>query len=818
MNVLFQDVRYVLRQLRKSPGFTIICVLTLALGIGASTAIFSAVNPVLFEPLPYPHPDRLVMIWNTYQGARTEIAFGTYRELVERSRSFETMAAFQPWQPAMTGDAQPERLDGQRASASFFRVLGVHPFLGRDFLSSEDVFHGPKVAILSDKLWRRKFNGDRTIIGHQVKLDGDIFTVIGVMPHTFENVLSPSADIWTPLQYDTSQIATNFNSGEWGNHLKMAGRLRPGISRDQGARELNQIARYALPEFPRPRWASLTHGLISDSLQDDIAQGVKPALLAVFGAVILVLAIACVNVVNLLLARSAQKWGEFVVRAALGASRLRVTRQLITESLLLASLGGVFGIGVAVAGVRMLLALSPPGLPRLDVIAVDRVVFAFALGITTLIGLLTGLIPALHFSRKELHVGLERSSRRTAGGHSWTRQGLVITEVALALILLVGAGLLLRSMRRLLATDPGFNPTHVLTMQVQTSGHQFDNLPASPGAGDNLRPRFFEQALEAVRQVPGVKQAAFTSLLPLSDDPSWVSTYGARFENDDPQGGHNVFRYAVSSDYCQTMGIPLRSGRFLDKHDSVAAPQAALISESLAKRQFPGQDPIGKRLHVGPNDRPWYVVVGVVGDVKQTSLALDQPDAVYISTAQTWFADDTLSLVVRTGEDVTSIAPAIRNAIWSVDKDQPIVRVATMSNLVAISEAERNFVLILFEAFGIVALALAAVGIYGVLSGSVTERTCEIGVRAALGASRSNILALVLRRGMRLTGLGVVIGLFGAGAASQALMSLLFGVSRLDMITYLSVIARLAVVSGIACWVPARRAAKVDPMVALRFE
>ena len=255
MNVWFQDVRYVLRQLRKSPGFTIVCVLTLALGIGASTAIFSAVNPILFEPLPYPHADRLVNIWNTYQGARTEIAFGTYRELVERSRSFEAMTAFQPWQPTMTGDAQPERLDGQRASASFFRVLGVQPFLGRDFMASEDLFHGPKVAILSDKLWRRKFNGDRTIIGHQVKLDGDIFIVIGVMPHTFENVLSPSADIWTPLQYDTSQIATNFNSGEWGNHLHLAGRLKPGISRDQGTRELNQIARSPLPEFPRPRFA-----------------------------------------------------------------------------------------------------------------------------------------------------------------------------------------------------------------------------------------------------------------------------------------------------------------------------------------------------------------------------------------------------------------------------------------------------------------------------------------------------------------------------------------------------------------------------------
>lgn len=384
-------------------------------------------------------------------------------------------------------------------------------------------------------------------------------------------------------------------------------------------------------------------------------------------------------------------------------------------------------------------------------------------------------------------------------------------------MLLASAGLLLRSMQRLLAVEPGFNTSHLLTMQVETSGHQFDNL-SSAGAGDSARRRFFEKALEAVRQVPGVKQAAFTSLLPLSDDPAWVSTYGSRFESEDPQGGRNVFRYAVSPDYCQTMGIPLRSGRFLNRHDTAAAPQAALISASLAKRQFPGQNVIGKRLHVGPADRPWYTVVGVVGDVKQTSLAIDQPDAVYIPTEQTWFADDTLSLVVRTRGDALSLVSAVRNAIWSVDKDQPIVRVATMNNLLAVSEAERHFVLILFEVFGVVALALAAVGIYGVLSGGVTERIREIGLRAALGASRGDILTLVLRQGMRLTGLGILIGLCGAAVTSRAMITLLFGVSRLDPATYLGVIVLLGIVSGIACWIPAWRAASVDPTVALRYE
>ncbi len=814
------DLRYTLRQLRHNPGFSVISIVTLALGIGASTAIFSAVNPILFSPLPYPHPNRILMIWSTWQGARFELSYGTYRELLERSRSFESMAIFEPWQPTLTGDSIPERLEGQSVSASFFRVLGVAPALGRDFRPAEEAVHGPRVAILSDRLWERLFHRDRNIIGRPIKLDDDNYTVIGVMPARFEDVLSPIADLWTPAQYDPSLLASSSNTWawEWGLHLRLVARVKPGIARDQAIAEIAQIARSPLPDFPRPRWAMLEHGLIVDPLQDDVAHTVKPALLAVLGAVLVLLTIACVNVVNLLLARSAQRQGEFAVRAALGASRRRILRQLVTESLTLALLGGVAGMGVAFVGVRALISLSPPGLPRVNAIALDLAAFAFALGVTALIGLLTGVVPAMYPSRSDLQSGLHRSSRQTVGRQSLTRRTLVVTEVSLALVLLVGAGLLLHSMGRLLAVDPGFNPDHLLTVQVQTSGHQFDDLASAPGAGSAARRRFFEQALEAVRRLPGVKQAAFTSVLPLSDDPPAMSMYGARFENDAPEGGRTVFRYTISGQYCQTMGIPLRRGRFLDQRDAATAPQSAVISESLARSQFPGQDPIGKRLKVGPPDRPWYTIVGVVGDIKQTSLAINDSAAVYLSTRQTWFADESLSFVVRASGDPASLAAAVKSAIWSVDRNQPIVRVVTMKQLVDISEAERRFVLILFAAFGVVALVLAAVGIYGVLSGSVNERMREIGVRAALGASRRHILTMVLREGMILTALGIAIGMAGASAASQALTTLLFGISRLDPITYLGVVSLLALVAALACATPAWRAARVDPSITLRAE
>ena len=812
-----RDLRFALRQLRKAPGFAATAIVILALGIGASTAIFSAVNPILFEPLPYPHANRIVTIWDSYKYDRLETTFGTYRELAERSRSFESLAAFEPWQPVITGPQRPERPDGQSVTANYFYMLGVQPALGRGFQPADGVYPGPRVVMLSDNLWRRRFAADPGILGRPIKLNDDNYTVIGVMPRNFENILEPSAELWVPMQYSASAL-TDFNTWAWGHHLRMAGRLLGGVTLEEVRRELDQIAHHPTREFARAPWASMGSGFVVDALQQDTVRGVKPALLAVLGAVTLVLLIACVNVTNLLLARGVQRRGEFAMRVTLGAGNARLARQLLTESLLLALLGGTLSIAVAEAGVKVLVALSPPGLPRVDAIVLDLPVFVFAFCIATMVGVAAGLIPALQTPRVSLQAGLQQGARTTPGSRQRTRRMLVVSEVALAMMLLVAAGLLLRSMRRLLSVDPGFSTDHVLTMQVQTAGHKFDNPDFTHGAGDAVRRRFFAQALEEVRRVPGVSAAGFTSLLPLSDDPSWVALYGAHFQGDPPDRRHGVFRYAVSPGYCEALGIPLRRGRFLNEHDIGSAPHVALISESLARRQFPGQDAIGKRVHLAGQDVPDFTIVGVVGDVRQTSLALDEPDAVYLSSGQTWFADDALSLVVRAHGDAAALAPAVRNAIWSVDKDQPILRVVSMDRLRDLSVAQRRFVLILFEAFSLVALLLAATGIYGLLASTVAERTREIGVRAALGASRADILALVMRQGLVLTALGLAIGLGAAMLASGAMAALLFGVSRLDPMTYAGVTLLLLAVSAIACLVPGRRAAGIDPMQALRSE
>jgi putative ABC transport system permease protein len=813
---VWQDVRYALRQMRKNPGFALTAIVILALGIGATTAIFSVVNPILFQPLPYPHPRQVTFLWETRDdGLPLAVSFGSFRGVRERSRSLEAIAVEKLWQPIMKGN-EPERIDGQRVSADYFKVLGVAPAIGRSFEPAEDQFSGANVVLLSDSFWHRRFNADPAVIGRAITLetsranDADVYTIIGVMPRGFENVLAPTAEVWAPLQYDATLPP---DGKEWGHHLRMIARLRSGFSREQARSELNSIL---------PAWAK-THaegykssggaprGFLVNPLQDDLTRDVKPALLAIVGAVMVVLLVACVNVTNLLLARGAARRGEFAVRAALGASRARVARQVVTEMLLLALLGAVLGMGVAAVGVRTLLALSPAGLPRVSQVQVDVMAFAFALLVAASAGLGFGMVPALHFSRGELRTSIQETSTRTAGGHQFTRHILVVVEVALALVLLVSAGLLLRSVRRLFAVPPGFEPDHLLTMQVQEGGRRFDK--------DADRARFFEQALDAVRHVPGVSEAAFTSQLPLSGD---LENYGMEFQAYPNQDFGPAFRYAVSPGYFAAMRIPLIRGRLLNERDRAGAPSAVVISESLAKRKFGDRDPIGQRVRSGPDigkaDRPWSVIVGVVGDVKQDSLAVSDPEAFYVSTTQWSWVDNVQSLVVRSSGDPASLAPSIRNTIWSVDKDPAIVRVTTMERLIASSESQRSFVLLLFEAFAAVALLLAATGIYGVLSGSVTERTREIGVRSALGASPGNILALVFRQGISLVAIGISIGFVGALVASRALMSLLFGVHAADPLTYSVVVALLLCVAGLACAIPARRAAGIDPAITLRAE
>jgi putative ABC transport system permease protein len=805
---MFQDLRYGLRMLFKHKGFTAVAVLTLGLGIGSSTAIFSAANPILFEPLPYPHPERLISIWEERKdGGRIEGTFGTYRAFVERSRSLEALAAARRWQPTMTGETEPERLEGQSVSAGYFNILGVSPVLGRSFLESDDRLNGPNVAILSEALWRRRFGSDHAIIGRQVRLDDNSYTIIGVMPKSFENLIAPSAEIWSPLQFDETLPPMG---DEWSHQLRILGRLSSGIKISQADVELDQIRHELEPIYPRVlRDYGPPERFIITPLKDEITSAARPALLAVLGAVILLLAIACVDVTNLLLARSVQRRAEFAMRAALGARRTRLIRQLITESLLLSFLSGALGMVVAQIGIRALVMLSPPGLPRLGAIRLDASVFAFGIGITTLAGLLAGLIPAVHAARGDLNISLKQGSRTTAGGHQFTRRTLVVAEVALALVLLVSAGLLLRSLQHLFSISPGFDSSHLLTMQVQTSGQQFDASTTR---------RFFAKALEAVREIPGVIEAGFTSQLPLSGE---LDEYGVHFEPDRSgaqERGYSTFRYVVSPGYLEMMSIPLRRGRMLDERDGEGARLAVVISESLAKRRFGDQDPIGRRLHLGRQDIPWYTVVGVVGDVKQASLLATRAEAAYITPTQWYFADSVMSLVVRTRDNALTYAPAIRQAIWSVDKDQPIVRVAAMDDLLAATAAERRFALILFETFGVAALLLAVVGIYGVLSGSVTERTNEIGVRLALGAQRRDVLGLILRQGIKLTMVGVGIGILSALALTRLLTSLLYGVSATDILTFGAVSVLLTAFALLACYLPALRAARVDPLIALRHE
>jgi putative ABC transport system permease protein len=813
MDSLRADLRYACRRLLASPGFALIAIASIALGVGASTAVFSAVHRILFASLPYPEAQRVVALTDRDgQGGRLPMTYGTYREIAERSRSFERLAVADRWQPALTTEGDPERLDGDRVTADYFRVLGVPPAMGRDFDASDDRPGGPRVAIVSASLAERRFGGAAETLNRQIALNGVAYTVIGVMPAAFRNALAPSAEVWAPLQY---RDRAAFQESEWGHHVRGLGRLAAGVTAQQAATEIAALGRAPIAEFARPSWAPLTNGLLVESLTESLTFGVRPMLLAVLGAVALLLAIACVNVTNLLLARAFARRAELAVRTALGAGRRRLMRQLVTESLLIALLGGFAGLGVAAAVARLLVALAPVSL-GIESFGLDGSMFLGAFAISAAVGLGIGVIPALRGVHANLYVAVRSRSRTTDARHHLLRRSLVVTQVALAFVLLTGAGLLLRSVDRLLATAPGFDPARVLTLQVVATGRRYESFAELA--------QLYERAIDAVRAVPGVVDAAFSSQLPLSgDNDNYNDNYGVLFEAEqDARAAGAALRYAVTPGWFGTMGIPLVQGRLLGIDDRAGVPPSVLINQSYAKRRFGAQDPIGQRLKMGPMigqpDAPWATVVGVVGDVKQTSLALDAPDAVYFAMGQWAWVDPVQSLAVRTAGDPAALTAAIERAIWSVDPTPPLVRVATMRDLVERSEGQRRFALTIFAAFGLAAVVLAVVGLYGVVAGSVEERTREIGVRAALGASPARVAAFVVRQGVTLAAAGILVGVAGAVAVSRSLESLLFGVTPLAVWSYGGTVALLFGMALLACSVPAARAARVDPAVTLRAE
>jgi putative ABC transport system permease protein len=796
------DVRYAARRLRRDPGYSAAAILILGLGIGATTAIFSTVHPILIEPLPYPDPDRLAAVWEIgADDARVDGTFGMYRELAERSIAFEHLSAFRPWQPTLTGASSPERLNGQRVSASWFAVLGVSPSLGRALIATEDEPGATGVVVLSNGLWQRRFGGDPDIVGRVIALDGEQHTVVGIMPEAFENVLAPEAELWAPLQYGMEQ------GRAWGHHLRLVGRLRRGVDPADALRDVGAIGRSViLLHRPATYGSDVRFAIVP--LHEQVTSGVRSILLATFGAVALLLLIACANVANLQLARGVTRRAEFALRRALGAPQARLVRHVLIESVVLTFAGAVLGIVLSVIGVRWLVSLAPANLPRLAAIGVDGTALVFCLLMATVTGIGLGIAPAMRAARGDMSRRLKTGSLRVVRGPG-TRGALAIGEIALALVLLTSAGLLLRSVQRLLSVNPGFDAAALLTMQIPTSGRQFDSDEAERAAADRI--------LAAVRAVPGVQSVAITSHLPLAGDEE---SYGLRFDppiNYDPGERGGTVRYAVSPEYFGTMRITLIRGRLLESRDDSRAPPVALISESLARRRLPGQDPIGKRVSIGPPE-PLYTIVGIVADVRHMSLALDPAEAVYTTPEQWRFADEGKSLVIRARGSPAALAPAARQAIWAVEPAQPVARVEAMEDLVARSSAARRFALVLFQTFGLTALVLAGLGLYGVLAGRVAERTREIGVRAALGATRAGLVFGVVRQGMALAAAGIAIGLASAFAAMRAIESLLFGVASTDFATYMAVTVILGAVALLACAIPAWRAARVDPVRALRLE
>jgi predicted permease len=817
MNQLWQDLRYGARLLLKQPGFTLVAVLTLALGIGANTAIFSVVNSLLLRPLPYSDSERLAIIWTHSPGANVAQDWpspGQFSAIKAQSKVFEALALAQGSNVILTGQAEPERLGAVFTTSDVFPLLGVQAALGRVFLPEEDTPGKPLSVILSYGLWQRRFGGNPQVIGQALTINGRAYTVIGVMPADFALGYEVMPTVGAVSQAELL-LPLPLSAERWNNHgdenYNILARLKSGVSIEQAQAELNLAVRRLEQQFPERYPASRRFSFSVRPLLEQVVGDVRLALLILLGAVGCVLLIACANVANLLLARAATREKELAIRTAIGAGRWRVMRQLLTESVLLATAGGALGLLFAVWGLAGLRWLDPGNIPRMSAISIDGRALAFTSAVVLLTGLLFGLAPALRSSQIRLGETLKEGGRSMiGGGQHRLRNLLVVGEIALSLVLLIGAGLLIRSFLRVQQVDPGFATKNVLSLRLTTVGTTYHEEPR--------RQLFYQQLWERLRQLPGVEAAGGVSALPLSGGIGWG---GITIEGYNPATGQSVIQAdqrVASVGYFETLKIPLRSGRFFAEQDAKEAAQVAIIDENMARTYWPNADPIGKRMKRGGanSNAPWLTVVGVVGNVKHYALDSDSRVAFYTPHLQNLFS--TMYVAVRTSGDPLSLAAAVSREARALDPNVPIYDVKPMEQLLAQSLARRRFAMVSLGLFALVALLLAAVGIYGVMSYSVAQRTREIGIRVALGAQTNNVLKLVVGQGMRLAGLGVGAGLLAAFALTRVMASLLFGVPATDPLTFAVIALLLAGVALVACWIPARRAAQVDPMVALRYE
>ncbi|MFP5263120.1 MAG: ABC transporter permease [Blastocatellia bacterium] len=812
MENLLLDLRYAIRMFIKKPGFNSVVVLTLALGIGANTAVFCVVNAVLIRPLPFKDPDRLVMVWETNleKGVRQDmVSPANLADWRDQSQVFEDAAAFASTSFTLMGMDEAERISGSQVTVNLLPLLGVSPARGRAFVADDARPGRDQVVIVSYELWRRRFGSDPGLLGKTIRLDDKPYEVVGVMPPGFDfpRWLEPAgaknsakAEMWTPLSFDGEQL-----SMRGARYVSAVARLKRQVTPAQAQAALEPIARDLERKYEENRGYTVT----VVPLQEQVIGEVRAALLIFFGAISFVLLIACANVANLLLARATTRQKEVAIRAALGCGRRRLIRQFLTESVLLAFAGGIAGLMLALWGIRLVVAGFPDIIPRSGEVGINAQVFGFTLLLSALTGLLFGLIPAIQFSKTDLNNSLKEGGRSSGEGvgRGRTRNILVVSEVALALVLLAGAGLLVRSFMRLVSVEPGFNPRGLVAMRVA--------LPQSKYGQPHQKAAFFEQLSARVGSLPGVKAVAATTNLPLSGT-SMSFRFMVEGRPASPAETLLAQYHAVSPNYFITMGIPLLLGRDFTEQDTNESQPVVIINETLARRFFPGEEAVGKGLKITYGKPDTRRIIGVIKDVKHRALESESQEEIYVPYSQNPWSF--MTVVARTDSDAKDMAAALKSEVWAIDRDQPIDSIKTAEQMIGDSVSRPRFYARLLGLFAGLAMVLAAVGIYGVISYSVTQRTHEIGIRMALGARQGEVLRMVVRQGLMLTLLGVVIGLAASLALTRLMSNLLYGVSVTDPATFLIVSLLLMCIAAMASYIPARRAAKVDPLEALRYE